>query len=77
MKKQNFQKRLALKSTRISHLTNIYGGNTPVRFTENPCIISDVETCKTVTEPIKLTQAIRCGHTIGNGQNPDGTPCTF
>lgn len=83
MKKQKFQKKLALKSTRISNLYMIYGGsvnvnaNTPVRFTENPCIISDVDTCKTVTEPVKLTKALYCGHTIGNGQNPDGTPCTF
>ncbi|KAB8151136.1 hypothetical protein EZY14_019860 [Kordia sp. TARA_039_SRF] len=78
MKKQHFQKKLALKATRVSDLTNLYGGNTqtPVRFTDNPCIISDMETCKTVTEPIKLTEALRCTHTIGNGQNPDGTPCT-
>ncbi|WP_162819740.1 hypothetical protein [Kordia sp. SMS9] len=80
MKKQNFQKKLALKATKISKLTAIYGGNVnvnePIRFTRNPCIISDVDTCKTVTEPIKLTEALYCTHTIGNGQNPDGTPCT-
>ncbi|WP_298519569.1 hypothetical protein [uncultured Kordia sp.] len=75
MKKQNFKKKLSLKTTRISSLSNsntVYGGNIPVRFTDNPCIISDVDNCTT-----KQTQAIRCGHTIGNGQNPDGTPCTF
>lgn len=80
MKKQNFNKKLALKTIQISNLSNlrnILGGNVAVRFTENPCIISDVNTCQTVTEPIKLTEAIRCTHTIGNGQNPDGTPCTF
>ncbi|PTX60004.1 hypothetical protein C8N46_10710 [Kordia periserrulae] len=76
MKKQHFQKKLALKATRVSNLTAINGGNTPVRFTENPCIISDVETCTTVQEPVKLTEALRCTHTIGNGLNPDGTPCT-
>jgi hypothetical protein len=86
MKKQSFQKKLVLKSTRISRLSQIYGGNLnvnanepvdaePIRFTENPCIISDVDTCKTV-DPCQI-QAIRCGHTIGNGQNPDGTPCKF
>ena len=86
MKKQNFHKKLLLKTTRISHLSNLntiyggniaVGGNDPVRLTENPCIISDMDTCQTVTEPIKPTEAIRCTHTIGNGQNPDGTPCTF
>ena len=86
MKKQNFNKRLNLKTTQISNLSNlhrIYGGNiavganNPVQLTENPCIISDMNTCQTVTEPIKLTEAIRCTHTIGNGQNPDGTPCRF
>ena len=72
MKKQNFQKKLNLKSRKISNLTTkreIIGGRT---LTCNPCIISDVETCTS----IKQTQAIRCGHTIGNGQNPDVTPCT-
>lgn len=87
MKKQNFQKKLNLKSTRISNLSKIYGGNVAAAnadadvhayFTENPCIISDVDTCKTVKPcPVEVTQAIRCGHTIGNGQNPDGTPCTY
>ncbi|WP_420570727.1 hypothetical protein [Kordia sp.] len=71
MKKQHFQKKLSLKSRKISKLTTnheIIGGRT---FTCNPCIISDVNTCTTE----KPTQAIRCGHSIGNGQNPDGTPC--
>ncbi|MEM6720808.1 MAG: hypothetical protein AAF611_15870 [Bacteroidota bacterium] len=87
MKKQNFHKKLVLKSTRISRISQIYGGNVavgvnipisePIRITENPCIISDVNTCQTVKPCPKQTQAIRCGHTIGNGQNPDGTPCTF
>ncbi|EDP98473.1 hypothetical protein U8527_20940 [Kordia algicida OT-1] len=79
MKKQNFQKKLAFKTTKISHVSylNTVRGGAAARFTENPCIISDVDTCQTVTEPIKLTEAIRCTHTIGNGQNPDGTPCKF
>ncbi|MEM6685640.1 MAG: hypothetical protein AAF617_07555 [Bacteroidota bacterium] len=88
MKKQNFQKKLTLKSTRISNLSTIYGGNVaanvpvggdvPVRFTENPCYITDMNTCQTVKpcqEP--KTQAIRCGHTIGNGQDTNGNPCTY
>ncbi|WP_298417048.1 hypothetical protein [uncultured Kordia sp.] len=80
MRKLNFHKKLSLKTTRISNLSNvnaIFGGTAAVRFTENPCIISNVNTCQTVTEPIKLTEALYCTHTIGNGQNPDGTPCKF
>ncbi|MFK7747737.1 MAG: hypothetical protein AB8B65_05070 [Kordia sp.] len=77
MKKQKFEKRLSLKARKVSNLTTqqaIIGGGS---FTCNPCIISDVNTCQITEEPIKITQAIRCGHTIGNGQNPDGTPCNF
>jgi len=80
MKKQKFEKRLSLKARKISNLSitnTVYGGLVAVRFTENPCIISDVNTCQTVTDPVKQTEAIRCGHTIGNGQNPDGTPCKY
>ncbi len=75
-----------LKTTQISNLSNpnaifggniAVGGNIPIRLTENPCIISDMNTCQTVTEPIKLTEAIRCTHTIGNGQDGNGNPCTF
>ena len=80
MKKQKFQKRLSLKARKISNLSilnTVSGGIVAVRFTENPCIISDVNTCQTVTEPIKITEALYCTHTIGNGQNPDGSPCTF
>lgn len=80
MKKQNFQRKLSLKTTRISQLTNmssIFGGAVPVRFTENPCIISDVNTCQTVTEPIKVTEALYCTHTIGNGQDGNGNPCKY
>ena len=77
MKKQKLERRLSLKTRKISNLSrqqSIVGGAT---LTCNPCVISDVNTCPTVTDPIKITQAIRCGHTIGNGQNPDGTPCKF
>jgi hypothetical protein len=87
MKKQHFQKRLTLKATRISQLNGIYGGNNanePVGqnpyegFTKNPCIISDVNTCITVKPcPVQQTQAIRCGHTIGNGLDINGNPCTY
>ncbi len=81
MKKQNFQKKLVLRTTTISAVSNlntIRGGlAVAVRFTENPCIISDVETCKTVQEPIEITEALYCTHTIGNGLNPDGTPCRY
>jgi len=81
MKKQNFQKKLVLKTTTISAISNlntVRGGAVAVaRFTENPCIISDVDTCKTVTEPIKLTEELRCTHTIGNGLDINGNPCTY
>lgn len=81
MKKQNFQKKLVLKTTTISSIANlnsIRGGiDVAVRFTENPCIISDVDTCTTVTEPIKITNALRCTHTIGNGLDINGNPCTY
>jgi hypothetical protein len=81
MKKQNFQKKLVLRTTTISSVSNlsiIRGGVVAVRFTDNPCIISDVETCKTVTpQPIKLTEALYCTHTIGNGQDGNGNPCTY
>jgi len=72
MKKQKFEKKLCLRVRKISQLSNletIIGGRT---LTCNPCIISDVKTC----QPL-FTEAHRCTHTIGNGQNPDGTPCTF
>ena len=78
MKKQNVHQKLSLNATRISQLSNlnkIYGGADAVRFTENPCIISDVETCQ--TEPVKITEAIRCTHTIGNGLDIDGNPCKY
>ncbi len=80
MKKLNFQRKLSLKTTRISRLSNmntIFGGMVAVRFTENPCIISDVNTCQTVTEPIKITEALYCTHTIGNGQDGNGNPCKY
>ncbi|MBC8755555.1 hypothetical protein H2O64_12835 [Kordia sp. YSTF-M3] len=83
MKKQNFQKKLVFRTTTISNVTNLNRirggvGGVAVRFTDNPCIISDVETCKTVTqEPIKLTEALYCTHTIGNGQDGNGNPCTY
>lgn len=84
MKKQNFQKKLVLKTTTISAISNLYAvrggviaGGVAVKFTENPCIISDVNTCQTVTEPIKITEALRCTHTIGNGQDGNGNPCAY
>ncbi|WP_046743066.1 hypothetical protein [Kordia zhangzhouensis] len=78
MKKQNLQQKLSLHVTRISQLSNlnlIYGGQDAVRFTKNSCVISDVETCQ--TEPIKITEAIRCTHTLGNGLDINGNPCTY
>ena len=73
MKKQKFEKKLSLKARKISNLTTqraIIGGGS---FACNQCIISDVDTCTS----IKITRQLRCGHTIGDGQNPDGTPCTY
>ena len=83
MKKQNFKTKLAFKTTTISAVSNlnrIHGGANVVviRFTENPpCIISDMNTCKTVTDPIKITEQLRCTHTIGNGLDIDGNPCAY
>jgi hypothetical protein len=80
MKRQHFKTKLLLRTTRISDLSilnKVSGGFVAVRFTDNPCIISDVNTCKTVTEPIQITEALYCTHTIGNGQDGNGNPCTF
>lgn len=73
MKKQKFEKRLSLTVRKISNLSmqaEIIGGRT---LTCNFCLITDEKTCQIVP----LTEAHRCTHTIGNGQNPDGSPCTF
>ena len=75
MKKQRLEKKLFLRTTKISHLSTpekIIGGRT---ITCNPCIISDVKTCQTV--PVPITDAICCTHTIGNGLDIDGNPCTY
>ncbi|WP_046756359.1 hypothetical protein [Kordia jejudonensis] len=68
MKKQKFTKRLRLKAQKISSLNEsekIKGGRTTLI-----CPVSGFTTCGTTDYP-------RCTHTIGNGQNPDGTPCKY
>ena len=65
MKKQNLDRKLSLKMSKISKVGNenaIIGGATTFCLTQPICAITD--------QP-------RCTHTIGNGQNPDGSPCTF
>ena len=64
MKKQNLNRKLSLKTSKISKLGNaseVIGGATTFCVTYPIC---------------EITAYHRCGHTIGNGQNPDGTPCT-
>ncbi len=73
MKKQKFEKRLCLKARKISSLNaqeGIKGGATLICTPTVGCPPSNFKTCGTTDYP-------RCTHTIGNGQNPDGTPCTF
>jgi len=73
MKKQKFEKRLCLKARKISNLTmqeGIKGGATLACGLTDNCFPSNFKTCGTTDYP-------RCTHTIGNGQNPDGTPCTY
>ncbi|MBC8755556.1 hypothetical protein H2O64_12840 [Kordia sp. YSTF-M3] len=65
MKKQNLDSKLSLKTSKVSKLGNaseIIGGATTFCPSANLC---------------EITAYHRCGHTIGNGQNPDGTPCTY
>ncbi|MCH2192562.1 hypothetical protein [Kordia sp.] len=65
MKKQNLNNKLSLKTSKISKLGNaseVIGGATTFCPSAFLC---------------EITEYHRCGHTIGNGQNPDGTPCTF
>jgi hypothetical protein len=70
-----------LKTTTISIVSNLStirgGAIVAAKFTENPCIISDVNTCQTVTDPIKITAEIRCTILFGNGQDGNGNPCTY
>jgi hypothetical protein len=76
MKKQKFEKKLSLRARKISNFIEqsaIVGGATMLCVTQ-PNTLSYIELgCNTIA----ITQAIRCGHTIGNGKNPDGTPCTY
>lgn len=64
MKKQNLDRKLSLKTSKVSRLGNensIIGGRT-IGCVSLICTFSDYP---------------RCTHTIGNGQNPDGTPCKY
>ncbi|WP_298519572.1 hypothetical protein [uncultured Kordia sp.] len=65
MKKQNLNRKLSLKTAKVSKLGNtseIIGGATT--------LCSSVFLCE-------ITQYHRCGHTIGNGQDENGNPCTY
>ncbi len=64
MKKQNLKLLTLNKRAIFSKLANenaIMGGATTFCVTFPLC---------------EVTAYHRCGHTIGNGQNPDGSPCT-
>lgn len=65
MKKQNLSRKLSLKTSKVSKVGNenaIVGGATTFCLSQPVCAFTD--------QP-------RCTHTIGNGQDENGNPCTI
>ncbi len=64
MKKQHLGKKLSLKTSKISRLGN-----------ENSIVGGATTFCQ--TNICAFTDQHRCTHTIGNGQDENGNPCTI